>query len=203
MNYPKLSRPEITFHACPVRRYCVSIQIAFHRPKNPSAAFCIHLRGEDRDSPFCPFPLSLCPVSLKLCSFFAVLEKAFSMEQAKEAGGGERGCFGLVSSLSRPGEKVRVWHPESGSLSSLGNALTGKERQQHTRSGQTLRRKKQLAPEGRPEWSPAARGCHLLEEGLQARISRPGLRCLLPRGRRPPSRQRGVQPWSHLGRPCP
>lgn len=27
------------------------------------------------------------------------------MEQAKEAGGGERGCFGLVSSLSRPGEK--------------------------------------------------------------------------------------------------
>ena len=123
------------------------------------------------------------------------------MEQAKEAGGGERGCFGLVSSLSRPGEKVRVWHPESGSLSSLGNALTGKERQQHTRSGQTLRRKKQLAPEGRPEWSPAARGCHLLEEGLQARISRPGLRCLLPRGRRPPPGSAGSSPgpiWAVL-----
>lgn len=39
---------------------------------------------------FCPFPLSLCPVSLKLGSLFAVLEEAFSMEQAKEAGGGER-----------------------------------------------------------------------------------------------------------------
>lgn len=103
--------------------------------------------------------------------------------------------------LAFPARRKRVWHPESGSLSSLGNALTGEERQQHTRSGQTLRRKKQVAPEGKLEWSPAARGCHLLEEGLQARISRPGLRCLLPRGHRPPPGSAGSSPvpiWAVL-----
>lgn len=47
---------------------------------------------------------------------------------------------------------------------------------------------------------PAARGCHLLK-GLQARISRPGLRCLLPRGHRPPPGSAGSSPvpiWAVL-----
>lgn len=95
-----------------MRRVLCSIQIAFHRPKNLSLAFCIHLRGEDRDGSFCPFPLSLCPVSLKLGSLFAVLEKAFSMEQAREAGRGERRVVGarfLTSLARRESDSVTVW----------------------------------------------------------------------------------------------
>lgn len=157
-----------------MRRVLCPIQIAFHRPKNLSIAFCIHLRGKDRDGSFCPFPLSLCPVSLKLGSLSAVSEKASSMEQAKEAGGGgeREAWFGLpflTLRARRESDSVTVW--SWGSLTSLGATFTGKEQQQHTHSGQTtLKRKKATGSGSQARKGLAAHsGCLLLIKETFAR----------------------------------
>lgn len=106
------------------------------RPTNLCTAFCIHLRGEHRCGSFCPFPLSLCQVSQKLSSLFAVLEKSLSMGQVTEADDGW-GSFVLVSSfLDR--RKSECESLTIDSFTSLGDTLTEKEQQQHTRFEQII-----------------------------------------------------------------